>query len=171
MTARRPTQAGSKDNGGGYAAADLVEPAKDTGPPLGPPGCFASRCARHAYRRALDPRASATPGGRKRGQAQPAPPARGLHKISHPITSPQPTSPRYEGIDATITEAARVLGDAAPQAHLYPRLTAEFHTVRALLQPWAQTQAVTTLDDQLQAYGLLPTTTSTPGASPEKDPL
>lgn len=70
-----------------------------------------------------------------------------------------------------ITEAARVLGEAAPQAHLYPRLTAEFHTVRALLQPWAQTEAVTTLDDQLQAYGLLPTTTSTPGASPEKDPL
>lgn len=53
-----------------------------------------------------------------------------------------------------ITEAARVLGDAAPHAHLYPRLTAEFHTARALMQPWQHTQAVTTLDDQLHTYGL-----------------
>ncbi|MBV9139819.1 MAG: hypothetical protein JO115_02655, partial [Pseudonocardiales bacterium] len=55
-----------------------------------------------------------------------------------------------------ITEAARVLGNAALQAHLHPRLTAEFHTARALLQPWAHTHAVTTLDDQLKAHGLMP---------------
>ncbi|MGH3807397.1 MAG: hypothetical protein ACRDRU_12350, partial [Pseudonocardiaceae bacterium] len=50
-----------------------------------------------------------------------------------------------------ITEAARVLGDAASLAHLSPRLTAELHTARALMQPWASTQAVTTLDAQLHA--------------------
>ncbi|MGH3792384.1 MAG: hypothetical protein ACRDQ9_16640, partial [Pseudonocardiaceae bacterium] len=57
-----------------------------------------------------------------------------------------------------ITEAARVLGDAASLAHLSPRLTAELHTARALMQPWASTQAVTTLDAQLHACGLMPTT-------------
>jgi tetratricopeptide (TPR) repeat protein/transcriptional regulator with XRE-family HTH domain len=55
-----------------------------------------------------------------------------------------------------ITEATRVLGDAAPQAHLYPRLTAEFHTARALMQPWQHTHAVTTLDAQLEACRLTP---------------
>jgi len=64
-----------------------------------------------------------------------------------------------------ITEAARVLGDAAPQAHLYPRLTAEFHTARALMQPWVHTQAVTTLDAQLEACGLTPATVPKPTAS------
>ncbi|MBV9143164.1 MAG: helix-turn-helix domain-containing protein [Pseudonocardiales bacterium] len=68
-----------------------------------------------------------------------------------------------------ITEAARVLGNAAPQAHLHPRLTAEFHTARALMQPWVHTHAVTTLDAQLAACGLLPATTPKPGAS--KDSL
>ncbi|MGH3709033.1 MAG: hypothetical protein ACRDRQ_13250 [Pseudonocardiaceae bacterium] len=62
-----------------------------------------------------------------------------------------------------ITEAARVLGDAATLAHLSPRLTAELHAVRALLQPWASTQAVTTLDAQLHACGLIPATRTTPG--------
>ncbi len=55
-----------------------------------------------------------------------------------------------------ITEAARVLGDAATQAHLFPRLTGEFHTARALMQPWDNTHAVKTLDAQLHACGLLP---------------
>ncbi len=50
-----------------------------------------------------------------------------------------------------ITEAARVLGDAAS---LSPRLTAELHATRALMQPWESTPAVTTLDAQLEAYGL-----------------
>lgn len=58
-----------------------------------------------------------------------------------------------------ITEAARVLGEAAAQAHLYPRLMAELHTARGLMQPWENTHAVTTLDAQLHACGLLPTTT------------
>ncbi|MGH3683865.1 MAG: helix-turn-helix domain-containing protein [Pseudonocardiaceae bacterium] len=57
-----------------------------------------------------------------------------------------------------ITEAARVLGDAASLAHLSPRLTARLQTVRALMQPWESTQAVTTLDAQLETYGLRPTT-------------
>ncbi len=61
-----------------------------------------------------------------------------------------------------ITEATRVLGDAAAQAHLYPRLTTELHTTRALMQPWENTHAVTTLDAQLHACGLLPTTTPGP---------
>ncbi|MGH3866013.1 MAG: helix-turn-helix domain-containing protein [Pseudonocardiaceae bacterium] len=56
-----------------------------------------------------------------------------------------------------ITEAARVLGDAASLASLSPRLTAELHAVRALMQPWENTHAVTTLDAQLEEYGLRPT--------------
>lgn len=56
-----------------------------------------------------------------------------------------------------IAEAARVLGDAASQAHLFPRLTGELHTVRVLMQPWQDTHAVKALDDQLQACGLTPT--------------
>ena len=62
-----------------------------------------------------------------------------------------------------ITEAARVLGDAASQAHLSPRLTAELHATRALMQPWENTQAVKTLDAQLESCGLLSATTSRPG--------
>lgn len=60
-----------------------------------------------------------------------------------------------------ITEAARVLGDAAHQAYLYPRLTAELHTARVLMQPWENTHAVTALDAQLHACGLLPAGKST----------
>jgi hypothetical protein len=55
-----------------------------------------------------------------------------------------------------INEAARVLGDAANLASLSPRLTAELHATRVLMQPWESTQAVTTLDAQLEAYGLGP---------------
>ncbi|MGH3866004.1 MAG: helix-turn-helix domain-containing protein [Pseudonocardiaceae bacterium] len=62
-----------------------------------------------------------------------------------------------------IAEAARVLGDAASLATLSPLLTAKLHATRALMQPWAGTQAVTTLDAQLHACGLLPTTRTTPG--------
>jgi transcriptional regulator with XRE-family HTH domain len=66
-----------------------------------------------------------------------------------------------------ITEAARVLGDAASFARLSPRLTAELHAARALMKPWAGTPAVTTLDAQLEAHGLTPTTTPSwwPGSS------
>jgi tetratricopeptide (TPR) repeat protein len=66
-----------------------------------------------------------------------------------------------------ITEAARVLGDAASSARLSPRLTAELHAARALMKPWDNTPAVTTLDAQLDAYGLRPTTTPSwwPGSS------
>ena len=60
-----------------------------------------------------------------------------------------------------ITEAARVLGDAASLASLSPRLTAELQVTRALMRPWESTQAVTTLDAQLEAYGLRPTAAST----------
>jgi transcriptional regulator with XRE-family HTH domain len=56
-----------------------------------------------------------------------------------------------------ITEAAHVLGNAANQAHLFPRLAAELHTARALMQPWEGTHAVITLDAQLESCGLLPT--------------
>ncbi|MBV9482685.1 MAG: hypothetical protein JO249_18340, partial [Acidobacteria bacterium] len=58
-----------------------------------------------------------------------------------------------------IPEAARVLGDVASLASLSPRLTAELHATRALMRPWGGTQAVTTLDAQLEAYGLMPTAT------------
>ncbi|MGH3772231.1 MAG: helix-turn-helix domain-containing protein [Pseudonocardiaceae bacterium] len=57
-----------------------------------------------------------------------------------------------------ITQAAGVLGDAANHANLSPRLAAELHTVRALMQPWKNTKIVKELDDQLQACGLAPTT-------------
>jgi transcriptional regulator with XRE-family HTH domain len=54
------------------------------------------------------------------------------------------------------SEAARVLGDAASLASLSPLLTARLHATRALMQPWDGTQAVTTLDAQLEASGLGP---------------
>ncbi|MGH3719650.1 MAG: helix-turn-helix domain-containing protein [Pseudonocardiaceae bacterium] len=56
-----------------------------------------------------------------------------------------------------ITEAARVLGDVARFPSLSPRFTAELQAIRALMRPWEGTQAVTTLDAQLEAYGLMPT--------------
>jgi hypothetical protein len=55
-----------------------------------------------------------------------------------------------------ITQAARVLGDAAGAAHLYPRLTTELYKARVLMQPWENTHAVKTLDDPLEASKLLP---------------
>jgi len=55
-----------------------------------------------------------------------------------------------------ITEATRVLGDAAAHAHLYPRLTAELHTARALMKPWENTHALKTLAAQLHACGFTP---------------
>ncbi|MGH3866906.1 MAG: hypothetical protein ACRDQ4_12350 [Pseudonocardiaceae bacterium] len=61
-----------------------------------------------------------------------------------------------------ITEAARVLGDAASLATLSPRLTAELRTARASMQPWESTPAVKTLDAQLAACGLTPTTCTPP---------
>ncbi len=61
-----------------------------------------------------------------------------------------------------IAEAAHVLGDAASLATHSPRLTAELHTVRTLMQPWEKTHPVTTLDAQLEACGLIPTTCTTP---------
>lgn len=54
-----------------------------------------------------------------------------------------------------ITQAAHILGHIAGQAHLSPRLTHELHTARALMQPWANTHAVKTLDAQLEACGLI----------------
>lgn len=53
-----------------------------------------------------------------------------------------------------ITEAARVLADAANHANLSPRLMAELRAARALMQPWENTKAVTELDVHLHAYGL-----------------
>jgi tetratricopeptide (TPR) repeat protein len=53
-----------------------------------------------------------------------------------------------------IAEAAHILGDAASLATHSPRLTAELHTVRTLMQPWENTHPVTTLDAQLEACGL-----------------
>ncbi len=54
-----------------------------------------------------------------------------------------------------INEAARVLVDITSHASLSSRLTHELHTARALMQPWAATHAIKTLDDQLRACGLL----------------
>jgi hypothetical protein len=59
-------------------------------------------------------------------------------------------------LDKEISEATRVLGDAADLAHLGPRLTQELHAVRALLQPWHHTPIVKTLDEQLRDCGLYP---------------
>lgn len=57
-----------------------------------------------------------------------------------------------------IDEAARVLADAASVASQSPsrRLLGEIRDARAHLQPWQATQAVKTLDAQLQACGLAP---------------
>lgn len=60
-----------------------------------------------------------------------------------------------------ITEATHVLGDAASHASLSPRIAAELHTTRALMQPWQSTKAVKKLDTQLHAYGLMPTRQTT----------
>lgn len=57
-------------------------------------------------------------------------------------------------LDKEITEAARILADAADLAHLGPRLTQELHTVRALMNPWQHTPTVKTLDEQLHTCGL-----------------
>ncbi|MGH8878630.1 MAG: hypothetical protein ACRD0P_15015, partial [Stackebrandtia sp.] len=56
-----------------------------------------------------------------------------------------------------ITEAARILGNAATQAHLFPRLEKDLHAARAQMQPWAHTPAVKTLDAQLRTHGPTPT--------------
>ncbi len=63
-----------------------------------------------------------------------------------------------------ITEATRVLADAANQANLSPRLTAELRTARTLMQPWENTKAVKELDTQLQTRGLM-----TPGLGTHRD--
>jgi tetratricopeptide (TPR) repeat protein len=54
-----------------------------------------------------------------------------------------------------IPEAARMLGNAARHAPLYPMLTAELRATRALLHPWQHTQPVKELDAQLHTAGLL----------------
>ena len=61
-----------------------------------------------------------------------------------------------------ITHAARVLGDAAGHAHLYPRLTTDLHAARALMQPWNHTHAVKTLDARLTACGIPPVARTSP---------
>jgi transcriptional regulator with XRE-family HTH domain len=53
-----------------------------------------------------------------------------------------------------ISEAARVLAEAASHAHLSFRLTRELHTTRKLMQPWAGTKGVQELDNRLHACGL-----------------
>ena len=55
-----------------------------------------------------------------------------------------------------INEAARVLGNVATKAHLFPRLTKDLHAARGQLQTWANTHAVKTLDAQLHTYRLMP---------------
>jgi hypothetical protein len=55
-----------------------------------------------------------------------------------------------------INEAARVLGNVATKAHLFPRLTKDLHAARGQMQTWANTHAVKTLDAQLHTYGLMP---------------
>jgi transcriptional regulator with XRE-family HTH domain len=57
----------------------------------------------------------------------------------------------------TMGVASELLGDAASLASLSPRLTAELHATRALMQPWKNIHAVTTLDATLHTYGLTPT--------------
>ena len=67
-----------------------------------------------------------------------------------------------------ITEATRVLSDAAHHAHLSPRLTTELHTARTMMQPWENTKTVKELDARLEAYGFRPThqaNYATPGSS------
>jgi transcriptional regulator with XRE-family HTH domain len=68
-----------------------------------------------------------------------------------------------------ITHAAHVLGDAASQAHLYPRLTTDLHIARAMMQPWSATRPVKKLDAQLEAYGLMTTTNTTPESAAPGD--
>jgi hypothetical protein len=54
--------------------------AQGTGPPLRPPGCFASRCARQPCGLPWTPETTAAPGARKSGQAQACPATRAARK-------------------------------------------------------------------------------------------
>ena len=54
--------------------------AQGTGPPLRPPGCCASRCARQPCGLPLTPETTAAPGARKSGQAQACPALRAARK-------------------------------------------------------------------------------------------
>lgn len=58
-----------------------------------------------------------------------------------------------------INEAARVVGDAAglTAQTRAPRLVRELRTTRTRMEPWANTDAVRALDEQLTDYGLLDT--------------
>ncbi|MGH3902897.1 MAG: hypothetical protein ACRDTE_01665, partial [Pseudonocardiaceae bacterium] len=58
-----------------------------------------------------------------------------------------------------VDEAARLVGSAADLAARTrsARLVKELRTTRAHMQPWQNTHAVKTLDDQLAAYGLVTT--------------
>ena len=60
-----------------------MEPAKDTGPPLGPQGCFASRYARHAFGVPLTPEPLRPLRQETAGRPSLPDLARGLHKIRH----------------------------------------------------------------------------------------
>jgi hypothetical protein len=62
-----------------------------------------------------------------------------------------------------VDEAARVAGDAAGLAAQTrsARLVRELRTTRARMQPWQGTQAVSMLDEQLAACGLVLRTAST----------
>jgi AraC-like DNA-binding protein len=60
-----------------------VEPAKDTGSPLGPQGCFASRYARHAFGVPLTPEPLRPLRQETAGRPSLPDLARRLHKISH----------------------------------------------------------------------------------------
>jgi hypothetical protein len=99
MSAQQPTSRGSTNNGGGYAAADLVEPTKDTGPPLGPPGCFASRCTRHACGVPLTPEPLRPLRPANAGRPSLPHPHAGSTRSATHATSLQTKSPRFEGID------------------------------------------------------------------------
>jgi hypothetical protein len=81
VTAAAPL-ARAKDNGGGYAAADLLVPAQATGPPLRPQGCCASRCARRPCGPPLTPETSATPRPGNAGRPSLPRPPRGHQQIS-----------------------------------------------------------------------------------------
>jgi len=72
MTLTSPLR-GPGSPGGGFAAADPSGAAQGTGPPLRPPGCCASRCARQPCGLPRTPETAAAPGARKSGQAQACP--------------------------------------------------------------------------------------------------
>ena len=120
-----PTRGTKQTNAGGCAAAALVEPAKDTGSPLGPPGCFASRYARRTCGAPWTPEPLRPLSRKTRAAPACLAPNADTTRPTTRSTSLQPKSPRFEGIDGYPAGASRmtdrVLGRLSHHRPIHPQ--------------------------------------------------